>query len=328
MKLINISKPPSETEDIHLWGDYIELLCLLNPDGVVTKADVLDRLQDAKGIDKSLEDPDDFTNDSNDARSNRLELRSDDWFKHLEFRVGIFGNGDFYPFFLEDNGDCLSLKSSLSLQHKFYIFFLIASNLKYVNQSLRTRIARDFEAISELAMRKCFPENSNIYLFGTGGLPSSKKLSGNLFSKIKQLSEKLNERILIDENKLASQNVGDGGLDLVGWVSFGDSVGGLFCMFGQCACSYDEWSSKQHSSSFSAWRKKMTLTVPPSNAVFIPFCFRDNNGAWWNPQDIHDSIVFDRVRMIYLLQDRFAVVEELPTFDSLVEIIATREDLV
>jgi hypothetical protein len=326
--LININKPPSK-KDIHLWGDFIELLCLLNPDGVITKADTLDRLQDEMGIDKTLDNQEDLSlNDPNDVRSNILELRADDWFNHLVFRAGVFEKDDFYPFVVGNGGDCLTRKSDLSLKHQLYVFFLIASNLKYVTPSLKSRIAGDFEALGELAMQKCFPDGSNVYIFGTGGLPSSKKLSGNLFLKIKQLSELLSERVVIDENKLAPQDVGDGGLDIVGWLPLGDSTGGLFCMFGQCACSYDEWSTKQHSSSFSAWRKKITLTAPPSNAVFIPFCFRDNNGDWWNPQDIHDSIVFDRVRMIHLLRDRFSIIEALPTFADIVAIIDTREDLV
>ena len=109
MTLIDINKLPSKT-DIHLWGDFIELLCLLNVDGVITKADVLDRFQDEIGIDSTLDDQDGLSlNDPNDVRSNKLELRADDWFNHLVFRSGIFDKDgfDFYPFVIENNGDGL-----------------------------------------------------------------------------------------------------------------------------------------------------------------------------------------------------------------------------
>jgi hypothetical protein len=138
----------------------------------------------------------------------------------------------------------------------------------------------------------------------------------------------LNERILVTENDLSPQNVGDGGLDIVGWLPFGDSVGGLFCIFAQCACSYTEWSAKQHSSSISSWRPKMTFTATPVNAIFIPFFFRDNTGNWWDTLDIHDSIVFDRVRMIHLLRNQFDIVQELTTYNNIISIVSTPEDLV
>ena len=244
--IISLDKLPAHS-DIHLWADFIELLCLCNLDGYVSKADVLDRYEEIMGTDKSEEQDASSSDERNDIRSNRLELKSDDWFGHLAFRAGTFGGDDFYPFEMTSDGDALVRKDELTLKHKLYIFLLIASNLRYT-PTLRDGISSDFEAICEVALKKCLPYQAEVYIFGTGGLPDSKKLSGNLFKKITKLADLLNERVIVEEKNLSHRNVGDGGLDIVGWVPMGDSARGLFCIFGQCACDFDNWVVKQHSS--------------------------------------------------------------------------------
>lgn len=349
--LLAIKKLPSIYET-YLWADCIELFCLVSPDGRISKADILDRLQEELSIDKSLLDPpddktsldhdnkDEIVEDfdvnekiddrgNKDNRDNKWEQKIDDWFGHLKFRAGEFGKTDTYPFEIASDTNTIIRKANITLKHKLYIFFLIASSLRYTpDLTIRNKISSDFEAVCEAALKKCLPHHAEVYIFGTGTqLQGSKELSGNLFTKISKLSDLLHETVRVKEEHLSKYNVGDGGLDIVGWVPMGDSSPGLLCIFGQCACNLNEWLNKQHSASFSLWRHRLTFQVFPSNATFIPFCFRDSKGDWLKPQDI-DSILFDRVRLIYLLQDTHDIVQKLPVYGHLETVIAFRMSLV
>ena len=113
---INLEKLPS-SPDLHVWSDYIELLCFINKDGFISKADVIDRLQEGMDIDLSVEDQEDLESEkSNDIRMNKIELKASDWFGHLEYRKGIFGKLDFYPFEVSVDGDSLTRKNELSIK--------------------------------------------------------------------------------------------------------------------------------------------------------------------------------------------------------------------
>jgi hypothetical protein len=321
MTPISLEKLP-KSSDIPVWGDYIELLCLVNRDNIVTKADVLDRKRDETDSELPTYDEDETIAETRDKE----EQQVDDWFRHLIYRQGTFDRSGFYPFYVTNGGDSLKLKDNLTLQHKLYIFLLLASNLRYV-PNYKHSITTAFETVSQNALRSILPTNAEVHVFGTSSQGKG-RYSGNLLNKIRVLAEDLSERVLIDENTFSSHNSGDKGLDIVGWVPAGDrGVGGLLCVFAQCACT-EEWVTKQHSSKVDSWRPVMTFTSPPSNLIFIPFCFRNSNGGWWQPTDIHESIVVDRVRMVHFVKDDYRVLQDLPVYSDIETILAYRESLV
>lgn len=329
--IIAINRVPS-SPDIHLWADYVELLCLVSIDGRVSKADILDKLQEESPLDKFLEDQDNILyDDKTDFRDSKQERKSDDWFGHLVYRSSVFDTNNCYPFEITADGDTLVRKNSFTLEHKLYLFLLIASNLEYVSAaSLKSQVRYDFEAVSEAALKKCLPKQAEIYIFGTGTcLSGSKKFKGTFYDKIEALGKELRETVHQKKEKTSPHNSGDGGADLVAWVPMGDSSVGLLCILGQCACSFKEWKDKQASSSPMVWRQKLNFKVPPVNSCFIPFCFRDNTGDWDIPHNIYETILFDRVRLIYLLEDQSDIVQKLPVYPHLEKLISYRvRDLV
>src|SRR5882672_3295936 len=109
--------------DAHIWVDYIELLCLFGLDKEISKADFLRHYQkrqdvgEAPPIDTAeTELSDDPVGDAEvdelppAEQRDRMELRVDDWFRHLSYRSGAFD--DFYPFLISDDQDVLTVKTS------------------------------------------------------------------------------------------------------------------------------------------------------------------------------------------------------------------------
>lgn len=315
---INLEKSPSSS-DIHIWSDYIELLCLVNQDGTISAADVIDRIQEIEEI-TPIPDEDEII-DEPAQKNDLLEKKSSDWFRHIEYRAGVFG--EFYPFRISDDKNTIFVKDLLSLQHKLYIFFLLSSNLRYVKGYIHN-LTTSFEKLSKEALRSCLPRTAEIHTFGTSESRIG-RYRGNLWAKINTLAEDIKVKVHIAEDKFSPNNVGDGGLDIVAWIPTGDTAGGLFCMFGQCACT-EKWVTKQHSSSPQTWRSILTFVTPPSNIIFIPFCFRDSEGEWYKPQDIHETIVFDRVRLIHLLKNKYSSLERSSAYSNIETIINYREN--
>ncbi len=321
---------PRSSED-HIWADYIEILCLFNVDGVISKADILDRVRERSDlggetdeIDSEIIDESSYSSDLSTAEiDDRYSLRVDDWFKHLVHRIYIFKT--FYPFILSDTEDVLYRKSVIDNRHRLYIFLLLASDLRRIKIKNKNPLTDSFEVISREAMRRCLPENAQVHIFSRNPLVDS-SYPGHIWRKLEKLALDLGGRILANEEEFSSQNTADEGLDIVGWVSIGDSANGILLVFGQCACTTN-WPEKQHSSSATKWREIIHMKSPPTNMIFIPFCFRHADGSWCKEHKIQKSILLDRPRLLHLLQDSYELLSDLPYYGFVNDILVERDDL-
>ncbi|HKR60024.1 MAG TPA: hypothetical protein VJS64_09815 [Pyrinomonadaceae bacterium] len=237
-------------------------------------------------------------------KRDRMELKVDDWFRHLSYRSGAFN--DFYPFLISDDQDVLRVKASLTLRHQLYVFFLLSSNLTYFGQH-QAKLTKNFELLSAEAIKTFLPGSAEVHVFGAG---HQGRYTGNLWKKISRLAVDLKEIPLVKAADFSAQDSGDKGLDIVAWVPVDDPMPNLPLLFGQCACTFDEWVQKQSSSAADAWRTTMTLSNPPSNVAFIPFCLRRPDGSWHKRQDIHQTILIDRLRFISLLRGKYSTLKE------------------
>lgn len=280
----------------HVWADYAELLCLVNLDREVSKADFRDRAQDRKDLGETSLESDD-SDLSVPEQNDRVSQRVDDIFQYLDYREEHFG--DFYPFSLSNDGNVLAVREPLSEKQRFYTFLLLASNLWCIKSSMDT-ITHSFERISAEAMRQMLPTNAEVHLFGPRH-SESRYAGSNIYGKIRRLAKDINEKVRVQEDDLSPQSTGDKGLDIVAWVPIGDKSPTLPLWFAQCACTL-KWTEKQYSSSLSNWKSYVSFTASPANFSFIPFCFRRANGSWYVESDISDVILIDRQRLIYLLQ--------------------------
>ena len=324
--LSTLEKPPS-TREVHVWADYIELLCLVSIDQEISKADVLDRVRERRDLDE----PDDASLLDDSAvrggaaeHDDRFSTDLDDIFAHLVYREGTFK--DAYPFTI-GQGRVLRVKASLAMRHRLYIFFLLSANLRYLPRSLTSKLTSDFELLSAEVLRACLPSGAEVHVFGSNALHSAQpRYAGRLWNKIQRLAADLHERPAIPETEFKPTDTGDNGLDIVGWVPAGDKAGGFFLVFGQCACTED-WVSKQHSSSAEQWRATMSLLATPSNMVFVPYCFRQSNGEWLRRHDIHGTVLIDRPRFVYYLPNGHEILTVQPSNDIVGDLLKQRESL-
>ena len=308
-------QPNAPKKSVYAWADYIELLCLFNADQQVSKSDVLDRVRERVedlGESGGLKDfmGEDFEPDYEDGVApiidDKWSAYSEDWFRLLDFRKAFYKSA--YPFNLEAS-DVLSVYDPLSPIQKLYVSLLLSSNLSYFAPQ-KDILTKSFERLSAETLRALLPETAYVSIFGTSA-DGSGRYSGNLSTKIQNLSDDLRCRSLLNKKQEDefSKEYGDNGLDVVAWLPFGDDNNhSAFIILGQCACT-DEWVTKQHSSGFESWSRVIAFTAPTNNFCFIPICFRDAQGDWHNPADIKGSILVDRYRFIFLLEGKVGIFE-------------------
>lgn len=322
-----------DTSDLRRWADYVELLSLVNLDQEISKDDMLDRITEGKDLDArddgvgpeiggDQEGLDDLANvaQHNDRQAHRV----DEIFTHLEYRQATYK--DFYPFTVIGHSDVLAVRRPLTIKHKFYTFFLLSSNLRYVPRTTQEVLTDDFELVSAAVLRQCLPKGANVHVFGKNSHTPA-RYRGLLWDKINRLAEDLGEIVHVPKSDFRPSDSGDNGLDIVGWVPTGDDVGGYLLVFGQCACT-DQWVAKQHSSSADAWRPIMTFKAPPSNMAFVPFCLRQSNGSWSASSDIHGSILIDRLRFIHFLQHGYTLLKGQRSYSVIQDVLRQRESVV
>ena len=78
--------------------------------------------------------------------------------------------------------------------------------------------------------------------------------------------------------------------------------------FAQCACSYEEWSDKQHSVHIDKWRKRIEGLAPYIQFTFVPFYCRDAGGAFENKTNI-SSCLIDRYRILEIASRHPYIIE-------------------
>lgn len=327
-KLQNLDSLPKDS-DAYIWADYIEMLCLVNADGIVTRSDILDRVRERSDLGEIAELEERITKEAEDVPAeidDRWTLQAIEWFEHLQYRSFAFGED--YPYLLENSNTTIRRRPTLTVQQKFYVILLLASNLRHLDRKTSLIFTGTFEVISKNALRRFLPEDAQVYIFGSGGnIETEKRYTGNLWTKVNKLAEDLCENVVAREIEFNPKNVGDNGLDIVAWISLGDRNRGHILVFGQCACSKDEWVAKQSSSHVISWRPIIRFIAPPSNMVFIPFCYRRPDGSWFAEINIHESIVVDRPRLCYALNKRLNTVPLDHCYTVIATVMTHYEDL-
>ncbi len=295
--------PPRKRDATHLMADFVELLCLANPDGGVGLDEAVTAVYrgsefEAERDSETGEDP--IAERGGDGLNDHHLTRGADWFSLMAHRQNSLPS--FYPFCVED-GDYVTCEYDLTEHHLLYIFFLLCSNLRVVSRRSRNLFTNNFETISAKAFESYLP-GFTVHQFGisrSGGGHYSNKLA----EAIGQLAEYLHERNISEPGQFAKKNSGDGGLDLVAFKHpcENENLPGSLVCFAQCACGPDNWERKQYESSHGNWKNRINFMHRPANFMFTPVCFRDNDGKWIRKDKIMDSILMDRPRLLQLVDN-------------------------
>ena len=311
IKLIqNIDKTPNKPYYLdHYFCDYIEFITLINNGDTISISDIYDRFR----IDDRFND-DEYVAEGNDRWNSRIQ----EWFAILKVRKLTFD--EFYPFVIT-NKNYISLKDDLSNHHKLYLFLLISSNLKYIKNNANI-LTSDFEELSLKVLKKYLPDNAHSEIFS--------KKDGILEDKIKTLADNLKYKIKYQENSFYENNTGDGGLDLVAWIPFikDKNQNNMQVILAQCATGKN-WLDKQ-SDTDKFTSNFIDFKTSVNKAIFIPYDARENNRDFAEQNEIlNASLLFDRVRIVYLLTNSVDEISKLSSFNAVVDgIIQYKEPIV
>ena len=293
-------RAPEAAESISVWTDYCELQCLV-ADGQRIDQDQLGSI---------VLKADDFSKSSEIKLKNKKERLTTvfrDVYDHVNLRKKLLD--DKYPFGIDRDGQLCIDSGVLTSLNKLYILLLYASNLGYMQST--SNLTSDFEVVSLLYMRKLFP-SMTFKLFGssnTNGFLQADDVINDV--KLKDRIVSLSKFISVDYidnvvNGLPSNNHGDGGLDLVGVRNMGDERISIPVIFGQCACSPEQWSIKQQTIGDSYWKKYLyTWETSFQRYIFIPIWYMNSEKQFENELKITECVVVDRLRLMNMADDSF-----------------------
>ena len=272
----------------HFYADFIELIALFSNKSFVTASDIIDRLKD-EGELRKAEDQDKMTvseeNDKNEAWINSI-------FKIIEERSALFDTD--YPF--DHGNNRIILTERLTTRHQVYIFLLISSNLQLF-QKVRSSLTTDFEVVSYYALKSYLPAQAIVKQFG-----KRSDYSGNAKEKIRNLAKDLNVEVREHEmENISDRNNQERGLDVIGWIPFGDKCPNFFTVLAQCACGKD-WASKHHDTKRYIHYLRF-YRLKPFHALFIPYSLVGKSGGtrFYRSDDVEEgTLIFDRKRITEL----------------------------
>lgn len=292
---------PASNAPIGVWTDYCELLCISSEQNQIDQDEISSII--IKSSDFQSKDAENIPK----GRKERLTSKLEDVYAHITLRNNLLSER--YPFIINSDGQ-LSLKNNeFSELQKLYILLLLSSNLCYIKNY--HNLTSDFEVICLLYMRRLFP--SMIFkLFGSSN--TNKKLTKDdciSDTKLKERMIKLSEFVSVSYKKenverIPDSNHGDGGLDIVGIRKMGDNRKSIPIMFGQCACSREEWSPKQYSLNDNQWLKFLEIiSTSIQKYMFIPDWYMNSDKQFENDLDITSCVLIDRLRIMNLADESF-----------------------
>lgn len=268
--MMNLDRP--RDRDSHTIADYAELLCLLNVDRVCSRESIRDRIRDVG--DTRIED-------------NELE----DCFSQLEWRAEAFAAA--YPFVVPQ-GRTLRAPDNLSDWQQLYVLLLLCANLPFM-RAATPELTVAFERIALLVLKSVWPENGTVRPFGR----NATEYTGEKWERINRLAAEIGGRGVCTEHTFRPRDTGDGGIDLMAALPLDtQEPRNIPALLGQCACSRDQWVSKQTEISIDRLGNQIHPTHPWMQALMIPHSFRDSRGHWAVDGDVGRIILFDRLRIL------------------------------
>jgi len=326
--LDNIYATPSASS-INDWCDYLELLCWVNENRELSVGDAEDAISDdgigqdglegvldsTSLIDEILGDQDDlvaFGEESQDdpednigSEKPRLEdlfsTRLLDVFINMSYRNDHFE--EMYPFDVDLDAMKIKLRSQ-SLQRKFYLMMNVSASLKYALKYMPS-LTGIFEIVGKKLIQNILPSNNSVVeIYGKNVSQTPTPFNGTEFNKLQALGSSLNVALKPNANLnyISKYSTGDNGLDIVGYVDFGDGAPGNEIIFAQCACGRD-WIDKQFEVSCVRWDNYLDFVNNPTPYIIIPRVFRDADNEWENPLKLYGTVPIDRYRILTSLNE-------------------------
>lgn len=283
------------------WADYIECLCLENPDHLLTVDDFLDFYLDHYPEETEKGDA------THASKQDKFISKVQDIFIHLNVRSQTMAN--YYPF--ETTNHSISCNMDFSVKQELYLFLLLSSNLYIFDRTILYDLTHAFEDVSCWTLESISPDIATTKIFGTArNNINASCYNGNLRNRIcslaNDISSTLQSKFYTDEQ--FDVPGGDHGLDLIAYVPL-DNSPYIPISFGQCACSYENWTEKQFSIHPDHWNPILCDLAPYLRYTFVPFNWRDSHGRFKKETSINTCLI-DRTRFIVISEKKAAILEK------------------
>ncbi|SFW76615.1 hypothetical protein SAMN02927921_04140 [Sinomicrobium oceani] len=281
---LELGTAPTKTL-IYLYADYVELVSLFSNQNYVSAADILDRFKDEGIIKQRSSDSEQSEAHDND------EIFIDSIYRLLIERKQLFLED--YPFKI-DGVDKIILKEEENItdRNKIYIYLLLSSSLN-IFSDFQPELTKEFEALCTHVLTNFLPPHAIVKSFG-----KNSEYTGTAVQKIQNLANDLKIELNQDAfQEISIRGMQEKGLDLIGWIPFGDNVPNFLSILGQCACG-KEWPGKLgETSRYNNYFKFHRLN--PIHTMFIPFNLVSYNRPFFFRNDeINNRLIFERKRIL------------------------------
>ena len=287
---------------LNYWADFIEIMCLFNPDRTITLEEIRDEIGDSNiGTNRQLEGISSGEEIDGEPESDRIISRLKDCFQLLQLRKTIYSG--YYPFTLKNNKILFFNKPNW--KKKFYLCFLLNSNTTIFPNTHRHKWRCLFEQVSLPLFKKYLPNNSEALVFGTAG-GKSKNIGGkNLKERLDKLAKKIRFNTTDDYQVIPEKRPGDFEIDLFGHKKFNtkDKTPGTTIGFAQCGCGRN-WKDKQLSIHKTKLERIFTFKHDVLSFIIVPHSLRDFHENWERSIDVQRIILLDRVNFIFDISEK------------------------
>ena len=299
-RFTNLDIPDYTKDKLNLFVDFVEVKALFSNQDGISRGDIQDQFFGTKDY---------YSPEQRDKDENWL-LKI---FLIIEERVDLFGEN--YPFDFTDD-EVLKLKDNQGWKHRLYLGLLISSKLNLFN-AFQTELTQEFETICFHALKNFLPLNSVIKEFG-----KNSAYTGNAKTKIKSLALDLGLKIDEDElDGIAERNNQERGLDLIGWVPFGDKCMNQLVYLAQCACGKDTESKYHDTRRFENYL--IFYKNNPQHILFLPYSLINPQKNKFYHSDLieRDFLIFERKRILHSFdqEDIFVALQTYKIIDALIK---------
>lgn len=278
----NLDKPDYTENEKNLYADFIELISLFSNTDGTSFGDVLDRFFGTK-----------------DYANGRQRDKDEGWlieiFAILEERAKLFSQD--YPYTFDDS-ELLLIRPNLSWKNKVYLGMLISSKLN-IFKDFRSDLTSEFETISFHVLKNFLSSKSIVKEFG-----KNSSYRGNAKEKIRKLALDLDLKIEEDElDGISERNNQERGLDIIGWIPFGDRCMNKLIYLAQCACGKDTESKYHDTRRFENYLK--FYKTSPQHIMFVPYSLINpfKNKFYHSDLIEKDFLIFERKRILSLFEE-------------------------
>ncbi|MAX86741.1 MULTISPECIES: hypothetical protein [Thalassolituus] len=285
---------PGESKiNAHYFCDFIEILALDASGDVVSVTDVVNKIleDDDLAIDSDIEQG----TSEYSSKIDRLSSEVESWFSLLAERSLLFGKN--YPYTISDQS--IRLRCTLSRDKLIYLFFLLASNLNFIESGKRKFLTTGFENLCCIAFKRYLPVISQVFVFGKSSATDS-RYTGSKNEKIKKLASDLGLDYVEGKGEFSPKDHGDHGADIVAWTPFHSDVSKdrMDIYLGQCATG-KKWLAKQ--SEVNKLNNKIHGIDRARSVLFIPYDIRNYSGFLFHGHELTVDLLVDRYRLCKLL---------------------------